>query len=147
VNTALHFSSASDEWETPGNLFEALDFEFAFTLDGAASADNAKCTNYHSLADSGLTHDWQGERVWLNPPYSQIDAWVEHAATCHADLVVMLIPSRTDTKRWHRYIWDNKIHKPRPGVEVRFIEGRIKFGGHTNSAPFPSAIIVFRHKP
>lgn len=63
-----------------------------------------------------------------------------------ADCVVMLIPSRTDTKIWSQYIWDNKNHCPRKGVEIRFIEGRLKFGNADNSAPFPSCIIIYRRK-
>jgi hypothetical protein len=71
---------------------------------------------------------------------------VEKAASEARDgaTVVMLLPSRTDTKYWHRFIWDAEKHQPRPGVEVRFIKGRLKFGNSQNSAPFPSVVIVFR---
>lgn len=58
--------------------------------------------------------------------------------------VVLLIPARTDTGLWHKYIWDKKKHQPRPGVEMRLKEGRIKFKGATAGAVFPSAIIIFR---
>ena len=51
----------------------------------------------------------------------------------------MLIPARTDTKRFHEYIYGN--------AEIRFIKGRLKFGGCENSAPFPSMIVVFGKEP
>jgi hypothetical protein len=50
--------------------------------------------------------------------------------------VVVLIPARTDTKYWHDYVMK--------ADELRFVRGRIKFGDETNSAPFPSAVVVFR---
>jgi hypothetical protein len=61
--------------------------------------------------------------------------------------VVCLVPSRTDTRWWHEHAWDATTHQPRPGVEIRFVRGRLKFGNTgkaENSAPFPSVVIVFR---
>ncbi|MCC6970463.1 MAG: hypothetical protein IT434_09600, partial [Phycisphaerales bacterium] len=58
--------------------------------------------------------------------------------------VVVLIPARTDTKAFHAHIWDRENHRPRPGVEVRFLNGRLKFGGCKDAAPFPSMVVVFR---
>lgn len=79
--------------------------------------------------------------------YGQIDfvkkayesVFIDKTAEC----VVCLIPSRTDTETWHTYIWDTEYHKPKDGVQVRFLEGRLKFGDADNAAPFPSAIVVF----
>ena len=51
------------------------------------------------------------------------------------DIAVMLLPARTDTRAFHEFIY----HK----AEVRFIKGRLHFGGSKNSAPFPSMIVVF----
>ena len=50
----------------------------------------------------------------------------------------MLIPSRTDTRWFHEYVYQKS------NVEIRFIKGRLKFGGAKNSAPFPSMILIFR---
>ena len=58
--------------------------------------------------------------------------------------VVCLVPSRTDTRWWHQHVWDGEKHQPRSGVEIRFIKGRLKFGGSESGAPFPSVVIVFR---
>ena len=135
MNKSIHFSSASDMWETPQDFFDALNSEFHFTLDVCATPENAKCEKFYTPAQDGLKHPWSG-RVWMNPPYGrEIGAWMKKAATCTASVVVCLVPARTDTAWWHDYATKG---------EVRFIRGRLKFGKHKNSAPFPSAIIVFR---
>lgn len=77
--------------------------------------------------------------MWLNPPYSEIDKWVEKAfreTRIDNTLVVMLIPSRTDTRYFHNYIYQR--------TEIRFIKGRLHFNNSKNSAPFPSMIVIFR---
>lgn len=85
--------------------------------------------------------------VWLNPPYGRaLPKWIEKAHTerFRGISTVMLIPARTDTRYWHRYIWDKTKHRPRQGVSIRFIQGRVQFVGAENGAPFPSAIVIFR---
>jgi len=151
VNSALMFSKASDEWETPQELFSQLHAEFCFDLDAAATEANAKVPMYYRYIDedaSGLTSDWSelADTVWLNPPYSRCAEFVAKAAeeAKKGVTTVMLIPSRTDTKYWHAHIWDAEKHQPRPGVEIRFLKGRLKFGNSKNSAPFPSVVVVFR---
>ena len=137
----IHYSSKSNEWETPVETFEALNREFHFTLDPCATKSNAKCDMFYDIQADGLRQDWSKHRVFMNPPYGrQIGFWVKKAyeeSTCGA-LVVCLIPSRTDTKWWHEYCMKG---------EIRFIRGRLKFGDSKNSAPFPSAIVVFRPSP
>lgn len=145
ISPAL-FSSAKEEWATPIDLFAKLNQEFGFVLDAAALPENAKCVNFYSPVENGLEKPW-ARSTWLNPPYGRtIDRWVAKASI-EANLgntVVCLLPARTDTRWWHRYIWDHD--RPRPGVEVRLIQGRLKFGDSKNSAPFPSAIVIFRGK-
>lgn len=138
MNLQVHFSSASDDWPTPGFLFQALDAEFRFTLDPAASPANAKCPKFYTSLENGLSQDWTGETVFLNPPYGRnIGKWVAKAYRTSLDgsVVVCLLPARTDTAWWHLYCAKG---------EVRFLRGRLKFGDAKNSAPFPSAIVVFR---
>lgn len=151
------FSSKRVDWETPDDLFTALDGEFNFTLDAAASPPNAKCKRflcedhwYRSQASTdALDPDvsWNG-RVWLNPPYGrEAGPWIAKAkqeAYYNAQVVVMLLPSRTDVAWWHDYIWDSSLNRPQAGVEVRFLRGRLKFKGARASAPFPSVVSVFR---
>lgn len=132
------FSSNSDIWETPQEVFNELDKEFNFTLDPCASHSNAKCNKYYTIEDNGLQQDWGGEVVFCNPPYSDIKNWVKK---CYYEslkpntVVVLLIPARTDTRYFHEYIY----HR----TEIRFVSGRIKFSGK-GSAPFPSMIVIFR---
>ena len=161
LDTAVMFSRASDEWSTPQALFDALDAEFGFAVDAAATRDNTKCAGYFGtggLAEDALTADWRraldavddgtGRRsFWLNCPYSRCREFigkVAEEARNNRHTVVCLIPARTDTRMWHDNIWDDVRHCPRPGVEVRFIRGRLKFGDSKNSAPFPSAVVVFK---
>lgn len=142
VSQAL-FSTGKNDWATPQELFDELDAEFHFTLDPCATPETAKCAKFYTEKDNGLVQDWTGETVFCNPPYSdqQQTEWVrkcyEHGL--RGGVAVMLIPARTDTKRFHEYIYGK--------AEVRFIKGRLKFGGCENSAPFPSMIVVFGKEP
>lgn len=146
MNTALMFSSATDKWATPQPFFDALNAEFQFAIDVCADATNAKCERYFDEAADGLKQDWRGI-CWMNPPYGrEVSKWVAKASLeAHIGAVVVcLLPARTDTAWWHNHIWDARTHQPHLGVEVRLLRGRLKFGGHNNSAPFPSAVVVFR---
>jgi len=155
----VHFSSNSDEWETPQWLFDKLDKEFCFGFDAAATLDNAKC---YCAETNSLGVDWKqvvGDyAVWCNPPYSRgkqklflKKAVEEQIKGCTS---VFLIPARTDTVAWHTYVWDTEKQQPLEGIEVRFLKGRLKFeingnpildkNGNPQSAPFPSAIVIFR---
>lgn len=132
------FLHESDEWETPQELFDELNAEFAFNLDPCSSDNNAKCANHYTIADDGLSQNWGGCRVWCNPPYSKIGEWVEkcYREGCKDNtVVVLLIPSRTDTKYFHNFILNR--------AEIRFIKGRLKFS-NKGPAPFPSMIAIFR---
>lgn len=115
------------DWHTPKALYAALDDEFHFTMDPCKPGDFG-----------GLQARWHGV-VWCNPPYGRtISAWIARgfsAAREGGATVVMLLPSRTDTRWWHDYCLSG---------EIRFIRGRLKFGEAKNSAPFPSAIVIFR---
>ena len=130
MNRAL-FSSASAEWATPRDVYDSLNAEFQFTLD-PCPIDGS---NGDGLAE--LFCSWEGHRVFVNPPYNRAVAkWLGRAS--EADIAVFLLPSRTDTR------WFQDLVLPKAS-EVRFIRGRLKFGGATNCAPFPSAIIIFKN--
>jgi len=136
VITPGMMSSLSNEWTTPQKLFDELNQEFGFTLDPCSTHENAKCERHFTRDDDGLTKDWQGT-VFVNPPYGrEIGKWIKKAyeESQKGATVVCLIPSRTDTAYWHDYVMKGQI---------RFIRGRLKFGGGNNPAPFPSAIVVF----
>lgn len=130
------FSSTTDEWATPQNVFDALDKEFKFTLDPCATKENAKCKNFFTKEDDGLKQKWGWQTVFCNPPYGrEIGKWVKKAYEETQAKTVMLIPARTDTRWFHDYIYGK--------AEIRFLKGRLKFGDSKNSAPFPSMVVIF----
>ena len=134
---SVHFSSASDEWPTPRAYFDIVSREFGpFDLDPCATPESAKAPRFFTKADDGLAQEWHG-RVWMNPPYGRtIGAWMRKAyeSAQGGAMVVCLVPARTDTGWWHDYAMKGS---------VRFLRGRLKFGDSKNSAPFPSALVVF----
>jgi len=136
--TGAALSSERHDWTTPDDFWRSLDAEFGFTLDVAASPANAKCARYYTASDDGLTQPWEGV-VWCNPPYGKtIGRWVEKAwyAAQAGATVVMLVPARTDTGWWND--WAVKAS------QIRFVRGRLRFGGARSNAPFPSAVLVFQ---
>ncbi|HEV8228972.1 MAG TPA: DNA N-6-adenine-methyltransferase [Candidatus Limnocylindria bacterium] len=129
---------------TPDDFFRALDEEFHFTLDAAASDANAKCPRYFTQVDDSLSLDWAGEIVWLNPPYGRdIDRWLakSYAESTRGATVVVLVPSMTETAWWHN--WAMPF-----ATEIRFVRGRLQFltetGNRRTSAFFGSAVLIFR---
>jgi len=145
ISPAL-YSSRSEEWATPQAFFNALDAEFHFEADMAATADNALCACYVDKAINALRPDFDwtecGRVLWCNPPYGKgIGEWFAKArgAAARGSTVVMLAHARTDTRWWHEHV---------QGIasEVRFIKGRLKFGDGKQSASFPSAVIIYRPK-
>ncbi len=137
VASAL-LSSASAVWGTPQGFFDDLHREFRFEVDVCALPDNAKCPRYFTADDDGLAQAWAPAVCWMNPPYGRdVGRWMAKAleASRRGATVVALVPSRTDTRWWH----ENAVRG-----EVRFVPGRLRFGGSDVGAPFPSAVVVFR---
>lgn len=132
----VHFSSKTDLWETPQSIFDKYDARYHFTLDVCANAENAKCKNFYTEQDYSLWLKWEGT-CWMNPPYGRtIGEWMRKAydSFCYGATVVCLVPARTDTNWWHEYAMKGTIE---------FLKGRLKFSGHKNSAPFPSAVVIY----
>ena len=142
VDQAL-FSSHKHDWRTPPSLFHALHQQFQFTVDAAASQQNALLPLFWDREADALQQDWTGHRVYCNPPYGRTQAafvrkadqeWRENAVTS-----VLLIPARPDTRIWQQVIL--------PNASVTFLPGRLRFlndaGEATEAAPFPSAVVVF----
>lgn len=140
INKGL-FTSNSEEWATPQTFFDELNKEFGFTLDACATPQNAKCARYFTKEIDGLSQSWSGEKVFCNPPYGRdISKWVAKAysetLSGGVKIVVMLMPTRTDTAYFHDYIYQKH--------EVRFIRGRLHFNESKNAAPFPSMVVIMR---
>ncbi len=138
MNKRVMFSSITCEWQTPQSLFDQLNMEFKFEIDVCATRENAMCSRFYTLEDNGLSKQWSGS-CWMNPPYGRtIARWLEKAylSSCHlGTTVVALIPARTDTDWWHRFVMRAE--------EIRFVKGRLNFSGHNENAPFPSAVAIF----
>jgi len=148
----VHFSSRTDEWETPVELFQELNAKYNFALDVCATRENTKCNCFLDKKLDGLKCEWWAadwpwmanghSYIWMNPPYGRtIGKWVKKAyeqSQKHPISIVCLLPARTDTKWWHDYCIKGHII---------FLKGRLKFTNpgmeKKNSAPFPSAIVVF----
>lgn len=135
---------STDDWRTPREFFEKLREEFNFSVDAAASAQNAMLPRYWTREIDGLAQDWVGAgSVWCNPPYGrETTRWVEKAyrSAQAGAVVVVLIFARTDTKWWHHYAMR--------ASEIRFVRGRLHFekpdGTRGAPAPVPSAVLIFR---
>jgi len=135
------FSSKSLEWATPQHFFDQLEEQFGeFTLDPCSNESNYKVKNRFTEKDDGLEQDWRGHNVFMNPPYGRvIKNWIKKAyeeAQKEDTTVIALIPARTDTRYWHDYVMKASA--------IYFVKGRLKFGNGDNSAPFPSAVVVFK---
>ena len=131
------FSSKTGEWDTPQSLIDDLKTVFDFDIDVCADRPNV-CDFYYNEDEDGLSQEWNG-LAWMNPPYGRnFGDWVKKARyqnTKNNCTVVCLLPSRTDTRWWH----DNVKY----ASVIVLMKGRLKFGEATNSAPFPSALVVF----
>lgn len=148
------FSSKSNEWETPQDLFDKLNNQYHFTLDPCCTHKNAKCQKHYTQKENGLIQDWSNDIVFCNPPYGrEIGKWVKKAyeESKKGSKIVMLIPARVDTKWFHQYLY----HKESDGIRIEFIKGRLKFinrllpsyreDGNFKSSPatFPSMLVFF----
>lgn len=143
------FSNKNNSWCTPRDFFNKLNEEFDFNLDPCCMPKSALCEKYFTPDEDGLKQDWTGYRAFVNPPYGrEIGKWVKKCfdEKDKAELIVMLIPSRTDTRYFHNWIYGK--------AEIRFLKGRLKFvdmdykgkeeDRKMSPAPFPSMLVIFR---
>ena len=117
-----------DDRALPMDDFRKLDERFNFTVDAAASDENAKLERYYTETNSGLEASWAGERVYCNPPYSNVRPWIEKAwKETEAEIIVMLLPAnRTDQSWWHDLV-ESKRDRLGSRLRVEFLPGRIRF--------------------
>ncbi len=137
------YHGGSDDWRTPYRLFRNLHREFSFSMDGAATKHDTLLPRF---TDDIHNQSWVGERVFCNPPYSDIPSFLLKAA--EADLAVFLIPYRPQTIYWLKHIFTNPLCH-----EIRILHRAVKYlppAGHNGlvvRAPFPAAIVIFRTEP
>ena len=153
-----------DDRGTDQSFFDATSERFGgFTLDVAAAPHNAKCSDYLTREDDGLAKDWLTQtgagRVWCNPPYSNIRAWVEKAheqwSDGHAELIVMLLPANRVEQRW----WQDLVEPFRDGkgghrfLTVEFLPGRMRFdrpdwtpGPKGDRPPFGCCLLIWERQ-
>lgn len=148
----------TDDRGTRPEIFDPLHAEFNFTLDVAASPRNHKVPRYFTKENDGLSLPWRGERVWCNPPYSDLASWtakaVHETSLGGCPLVVMLLPNnRCEQLFWQQYIEPRRDRGL--GVSVRFLKGRPRFiypTGHAppkkgDRPPFGLAVVIFEGRP
>lgn len=158
--TAKRGATERDNLGTDPELFAKLDSRFGFNLDVCATPQNAKCDVFFTLEDDGLAQPWVG-RIWCNPPYSQIGAWVQKAwaewerrgsfpAPITADVIVMLLPANRPEQKW----WQDMVepYRDRWGSPLRteFLRGRPRFVlpgaeeiGPNERPPFGCVLLVW----
>ena len=122
---AMLSGESEQAWETPPAFMEWLDGEFGFVpdMDAAASHENTKAEHYYTREENGLFHPWVGA-VWVNPPYSSLDHWVDKALLeikrQEVEVIFMLLPVRSSTQ-WFRRLFNSL------DTLIHFITGRFNF--------------------
>jgi phage N-6-adenine-methyltransferase len=126
-----------DNLATTPEMFAPLHERFGFTLDACALPHNAKLPRYYTPEQDGLKQSWACERVWCNPPYSNIEPWVEKAAAetrlvlAAASVVVMLVPAnRCEQGWWQRHVEPFRDGRQAGGPRAEFLPGRPRFIKH-----------------
>lgn len=131
--------SDKQDYGTPGDLFSALNDEFLFDLDAAASAENSKCRRFFSESDSALTKSWvlHGDSIFCNPPFELIPEFLSKGIQAAKDgaIVVFVVPARTGRNYWHELVY--------PFASVRFLKGHPQFEGADNPCHFDVAILIY----
>lgn len=159
---AAMMSSSRQDWQTPLWYYQEICKERNinyYDCDPATSKDNPLgCASFWTIEEDGLTKSWYGPNVFINPPFGWgyykgkwtylTGRWIEEAynrSSTHSEIqrVTMIIPARTSTKAFHKYIWDYDNARARPGVIVNFKPRRLKFGNSKMVAPFDTLIVDF----
>lgn len=140
-----------DDRATTPEVFDPLEDRFGFTVDVAASERNRKVDRFYTVEDDGLAQSWAGERVWCNPPYSNIGEWVEKVwAEQDAELVVMLLPANRTEQTWWQTMVEPFRDQPGSALRTEFLAGRLRFIAHDKERvepnerpPFGCVLLVF----
>lgn len=128
-----------DKWQTDPKVFKPLNDQYNFTLDPCCEIHTALCDKFYTEKENGLIQKWEGETVFVNPPYSRgnIDQWMKkcYEESLNGTTVIALIPVSTSSNWWHEYVWNkSKIH---------YFKGRLRFVGAPFTAPFSSCLAIY----
>jgi phage N-6-adenine-methyltransferase len=143
-----------DDRGTEPEYVRSLESRFGepFTLDVAAAPHNAKAPRYFTRADDGLQQSWAGERVWCNPPYSNLYAWVAKAWSEFENTrgIVMLLPANRPEQKWWQELVEPKRDRPGSPLRVEFLPGRMRFerrdktiGPKGDRPPFGCCLLIW----
>jgi hypothetical protein len=142
-------------WRTDPADFARLDAEYGpFTIDAAASDADALVTARYctEVTDGRLPEHYRpGDRVYCNPPYVGLFPWLAVADLTSRELAdvgwLLVLPVGTDTRWFHRFVWNKKRRRFRDGVDVEFPEGRMHFidpeGKGRDDPRAPSMLVNF----
>ena len=147
VGKSLTSDNEKDLWQTPKEIFNALDQEFNFDCDICASKDNRLKGDYFSEEKSALDNEWGKyivhKAAFMNPPYSQTQLFMERAAQQaekHNITVVALVNANTDTKWFADAVKSSN--------EIRLLTGRVGFvkadGTKSNGNTKGQVLIIWR---
>lgn len=147
-NNDLRYRDDSHEMQrqlTPPYVLEPIrDALGGIVLDPCTEPDNpTQAEQFYTAAGDGAAEPWEADTIFVNPPYSKArERWVTRcieAAEAGAQ-VVLLMPSHTDTRLFHKAIAS--------ASHVVFIKGRVKFGvlrenRRQEAASHPSCLIAW----
>ncbi|WP_417832880.1 DNA N-6-adenine-methyltransferase [Terasakiella sp.] len=138
----LHYKKGkTDSWNTSRDFLEKIHSVVPkFCLDPATNPDSHVVAQTHFYEeDDGLKQPWNAQNVYLNPPYSTLEAWITKAHDefhkGNAETIIALLPCRTNTEYFHTLIT--------PSADVLFIQKRLRFGKARQQAPFASMLAVW----
>lgn len=151
-----------DSWETPKDLFDVLNAEFAFDIDVACSPHNSKCGAGITEDMDSLSRNWfrdysyewffdsptaPTKSAWCNPPYSNPLPWVQKAyeeVNKNAGSVVVMLLNHDASTQWYSSALTY-------ASEIRIMtEKRVQFvppdGVKASTNSKGQCVIVFRKK-
>lgn len=132
-------SIGKQDYGTPHWLFNTLQASYGFTIDACAGIENAKLPRYWSEDVDGLTQNWGPERVFCNPPFNDVESWVEKSIfetfQNYCQFALMLVNNDCST-RWWDTAYTHSTHRV-------YINRRVKYIGAPQAQMVSSMCFIF----
>lgn len=131
------------DYQTPTDFLNAVRRRLGiqgFTVDLAATEENAVCDEYFTEAINALKQGWSfAGWCWLNPPFKRIDPWVQKAyqESRRGGRIAMLVPAGVGANWWRDWVHGKAF--------VLLLNGRLTFVGET--APYPKDCVLLLYGP